>query len=353
MTNLNKSEHAEDKKIEEIKFYNQQYKLYFIDKHKDKIQDYNFYRRLFNLSKELEEELGRDLCDFSVEHINQIISAMQPSTSAAAAKNIAMIKRYLVHAAQDGEKMTNIIQINRLTHDAVQFLPSNPKYFISEAELQLSEDSCMNAQDAFLFRAVFEGIGGAEMIELRSLKMKDIDTDKNLVTIDLENYNKNRTVRVSERFVDIAMKAYNQTAYVLNNGEDVDEDFRRINSDYQLEPSVYILKKSNIGRIKHDEPVANPTIYKRLNTIKDFQSFKSIDKYYLKFNNIYKSGALFAGAKYIAEREMDIDNLSQSEWTEVVRFIKNTYLDLPVDPKNILTTDNIKELYAEEGRMVV
>lgn len=191
------------------------------------------------------------------------------------------------------------------------------------------------------------------MVELRNLKMKDIDVDNNLVTIDLKDYNKNRTVKVSDRFIDIAVKAHNQTAYVLNNGEDVDEDFRRVNSDYQLEPSIYILKKSNIGRIKHDEPVANPTIYKRLNTIKDFQSFKSIDKYYLKFNNIYKSGALFAGAKYIAEREMDIDNLSQSEWAEVVRFIKNTYLDLPVDPKNILTTDNIKELYADRGRIVV
>ena len=326
-------------------FYNADYKLTFLDKHSDKPQDYNFYKRLFIQAKELEEEYNRDLCNFSGEDISEVIASLHPSTSAAAAKNIAMIKRYLIHAAQDGEKMTNIIQINSFTHSAIKFIPTNPKYYISEYELQLIEDSCINPQDAFLFRAVFEGVLGTDMIELRKLKISDIDEERNIVNINLKDYNKNRNIEVSNRFVDLAYKAYNQKTYILNNGEEVHEDFRRTNADYTLEESDYILKKSNIGRIIRNEPITKPTLYKRLGSIKNFQTFKSIDKYYLKFNNIYKSGAIWKAAKYIEERKMEIESMDKHDWNEVAMFVANTYQDLPTNIKSVINEENITELY--------
>jgi len=351
MTNLKNFEINKQKLIDDKLFYNAEYKVIFLEKHKDKTQDFNFYYRLFSNIKQIEEELGRDMYDFSRRDIEGVVSQMHPSTSSAAAKIIAMIKRYLSHAAQDGEKMSNIVQISSMVDMANSFMPNNPKFYISEAELQLLEDSCINPQDAFIFRAVFEGISGAEMIELRNLKMTDIDVYQNLVSVNLDNYNKNRTIRVTDRFIDLAVKAYDQKVYILNNGEDVSEDFLRANTEYELEDSGYIMKKSKIGRAIKDAPVTTPTLYKRFNNIKTFQSFKTIDKYYLKFNNIYKSGAIWYAARYLEEKEITIKKLNDEKLKEVSRHVKNVYQDLPVDIRKIVNLDNIKELYVEKGKI--
>lgn len=352
MTNLDKFIHEKQSIIDEELFYNPEYKLDFLEKHKEKIQDFNFYYRLFLNIKHLEEEQGRDLYDFSRRDIEDIVSQMKPSTSSAAAKIIAMIKRYLTHAANDGMKMTNIIQIRSMVNMADRFKPNNPKYYVSESEIQLLEDSCINPQDAFIFRAIFEGVAGAEMIELRSLKMTDIDIYQNLVSINLKNYNKNRTIRVSDRFIDIAKKAYEQKVYILNNGEDVSEDFMRVSTAYDLEDSGYIMKKSFIGRMIKDAPVTNPTLYKRFNNIKSFQSFETIDKYYLKFNNVYKSGAIWYGAKYIEEKEIPIKEIDDKKIKEIEKHVKNVYQDLPVDVRPIINMKNIEELYVEKGVVI-
>ncbi|TCI26680.1 hypothetical protein EVJ32_04715 [Exiguobacterium sp. SH5S4] len=353
MTNLENFETNKQKLLDDDLFYNAEYKLDFLDKHKTKTQDFNFYYRLFINVKEKEESLGRDMYDFSRRDIEDVVSGMHPSTSSAAAKIIAMIKRYLTHAAQDGEKSSNIVhQVGKLTDMANSFLPSNPKFYVSEAELQLLEDSCMNPQDAFIFRAIFEGVLGAEMTELRNLKMSDIDIHQNLVSINIADYNKNRTIRVTERFIDMAVKAYEQKVYILNNGEDVSENFMRANTEYELEDSGYIMKKSHIGRMIKDAPITTPTLYKRFNNIKAFQSFETIDKYYLKFNNIYKSGAIWYGARYIEEKQIAIKKLTDDHMKEVARHVKNVYQDLPVDIKKIVNVENIEELYVEKGKII-
>lgn len=103
-------------------------------------------------------------------------------------------------------------------------------------------DEFINAQDKFIILALFNGIMGEDMIELRELKVKDIDFEKNIINVA------GKEVKMDAKFASIAKEAIEQKTYIFQNSDSIhaSEDYE-INTDSEYVVRVKPTGKNNQG----------------------------------------------------------------------------------------------------------
>lgn len=106
------------------------------------------------------------------------------------------------------------------------------KGIYSESEVITMINELVNAQDKFIIMALFNGISGEDMIELRELKTSDVDFEKN--TINLPD----RVVNMDAKFAKITKEAIEQKIYLNNISDSI---YASEDSEFNMD-SEYILK---------------------------------------------------------------------------------------------------------------
>ncbi|WEG18574.1 hypothetical protein PQ478_08830 [Alkalihalophilus pseudofirmus] len=294
--------------------------------------------RLKALSND-EKRYNKDIYDFTRKEIIDTLYALELPSMSSARAYLSTVKSYIDWAIANGYVNSNINPVARVyTNVLDEIIDHTKKMFISEEELTEIEEKDLNNnyQDRVISRLIFEGVYGTKFSELAGIKLKDINTDTNEITIREGKFP--RTVQVSERLVNFLLKAASEDMYILANGlaESRAKEKKLIQNDY-------VIRAVDNGRIKdHNAPVSYMTLYTKLRHIKEITN-----KPYLTPTNIRRSGMLYMG--YLLYKENG--KLDKEEYNLIAEKFGTGKIGVNRDINNIagikefVTIDNIKSYY--------
>lgn len=212
-------------------------------KESDYSEDTKKYMRyiLFNedLVFKLEKKYNKDLCQFNLEEIKNVLGSFKSLSVDSVRKNRTVISKYIEYARLKNYISSNINFAQEITEDDLNNLiykiAAEYKY-ITEEELEDICDICINYQDEVIFRSVHEGIKGERLIELIKLIEEDIDKQNNMIRIN--NGKNKRKIKVSNKTIKAIEAALEQTIYT-SYGNTTAKEKNLVDTGYG-----YILKKT-------------------------------------------------------------------------------------------------------------
>jgi site-specific recombinase XerD len=322
--------------------YNPEVKERFLSQFENK-QTYDAYKRIFKISYELENMWSKDLVDFNLEEIKELLYSLNPLTFAASRSNISTVKNYIDWGMGYRTITGNINPLGGVTKDrkfVSEFVDKNVMLYISKHELDqlTNEDTgCKNAQDGFILSALFSGVSVHEICNLRK---KDVDYDDNILHL-MDNKGNKRDLKVDRDCIALARKAANETEYLKKNGEaELTENQVPIT---MLVDNEYVIRVAATKNTAPMSAVSPHVIYRRLSTIGEL-----FENPYLTSTNIYRSGQIYMGY-LLFKRDQALDKDQYIEIMEHYQMPKTKngkyefYMWSPL--KDWINMENIKRLY--------
>lgn len=288
-------------------FYNNDVKNRFLNQFTNE-KTKEVYKRVFDKSRYLEIENGKDLFDFDEYDLNLLLeSYISPKTKQSARTYGNIISSYIDWAIDKGYSKNKVF--NRI-HDRQEYFNSfankQNSLYLSKDEIDAIIFRLVNAQDSFIIQALFDGIQGRKVSELTLLTREQVDNafkNNNIITLIDGDGNK-REVKLDNKTLELAVMASNEVEYYKKNGE---VDYLDPSKEtIRLKESKYILKPTSTS-VKHDEdkPISHYTVYNRLEMIKSLDEFKEY-KDALSTKNIVRSGMLYEAKKMLdSGQELD------------------------------------------------
>jgi integrase len=268
--------------------YEPERKERFLNQYKE--ATYKTYKRIFKQSYMLESMWGKDLVDFNLEEIKELLASLNPLTKSASRSNISTVYNYIEWGMGDRTTNSNLNPLTGVKNDKAfieSFVDKNVMIYISKDELDLltNEDTgCKNAQDGFIFVALFSGM---TVHELCNLKKRDIDYDENVLHLTDEK-GKKRELKVDRDCIALARKAANETEYLKKNGE---ADTRPNQTDRTpLIDNDYVIR---VGTTRNASPMSTvlpSVIYRRIASIAELWENPMMTS-----KNIFRSGQIYMG----------------------------------------------------------
>lgn len=314
-------------KVEE--FFNNEIKQKFLSQFPETTQV--TYGRIFTKSSVMEKNLNKDIYDFNYKELFNFLNTLNPLTNASSRSNGRIVSSYIYWAVSQGLKKNGINPFATTKQEWFdQFVDKTVRIMISESEMMQVEDFCYNAQDAVIFRLIFEGVQGKECRELSNLKWSDVDRDTNILTL-FDGDNK-RELHVSNRCIRMIEEAFKQTQYLKRNG-DMDDPNGNLRDYTDLVQNNYILRSSVTRTHAFAEGVNKHTIYRRISGIKEAFGFP-----HLTVKNIARSGMLKMGKDLLEE----YGELNKDLYERIAKkFGVNNYWYV----SEFVNEDTIKEVY--------
>lgn len=324
------------------KMYNEEIKesflQYLIDEEGYTEETVNVFKFVFYNSYDTEDILQKDLYDFNMNELKQVLLAENKSTVNSVRASASRLKKYIDWAIRTGLTNSNINPMDMFTtKDYEDCVDKSRKLFISEDELIEIEDKLVNYQDKVILRLLFEGANGYEVSELINLKKYDVDyANKRLRLYD--DKNGERFITVSDRCLDIIEKAINEKVYYARNGE---KESKHGKSEYPYYETDHIIKNVLTGRTRGEAD--KNVIYRRMYMIKEL-----FDMPYLTIKNIWRSGMIkIAVDLYKEEGELTNKQLAKiAEQFGLGKIINNGHETYNYHAmRQFINRDNILDLY--------
>ena len=296
----------------EDKMYNEEIKNMFLSKYQE--STHRIFKRLFNRSYFIEEKLSIDLYNFNLQQIEEVLYNVNPSTLNSCISVISMLNTYIDWGIIEGLRDSNINPLRNIDPSVYRdYIDDTLKTYITDKELRLIEDFCNNAQDAVIFRLLFEGVCGKNLIELRNIKNNDINYNKN--QIKLNDGNNSRIIQVSDRCMDLVKEAQEEDKYIKANGEfDTDKEWLKI---IPLNTTDYLLRSCKTNLKHENDTIKYASLYHRIKTITQLLGHNDINP-----KKIWHSGIYHLYEKYITEGK-PIDN----DFYDMLSYKYNTSVD--------------------------
>jgi hypothetical protein len=314
--------------------FNSVLKKQFLDNYPDNSQP--IYQRVFGRSEEVEIALLKDLYEFNLDEIEKVLEVLEPKYISTARTNGRIISAYINWATQQGLRDDGKNPLDEVQNPFFeQFVgESNLLPFITNEDLNHLESFCENAQDAVIFRLLFEGVQGKENAEIRNLRNENgmIDWDYNkLILIDMDGTQ--RTLQVSERCMHLIEEALSEMTYYKRNGNTENEAPSNVRGYTDLVDSNFVIRSSVTKTDSINKPVDKYVIYRRIALIGELFTIPNLNA-----KNIVRSGMLYMGYKLLQERS----KLDKEAYVEIAkRFKINTMPAL----REIVNEETISELY--------
>ncbi|STO12768.1 site-specific tyrosine recombinase XerD [[Flavobacterium] thermophilum] len=324
------------------KMYNKEIKesflQYLIDEEGYTEETVHVFRFVFYKSYDVEDILQKDMYDFNMSELKQVLLNANKSTLNSVRSFASMMKKYIDWAIRIGLTNSNINPMDMFTaKDYEECIDKSKKLFISEDELIEIEDQLVNYQDKVILRLLFEGANGYEVSELINLKKYDVDyTNKRLRLYD--DKNGERFITVSDRCLDIIEKAINEKVYYARNGE---KESKHGKSEYPYYETDHIIKNVLTGRTRGEAD--KNVIYRRMYMIKEL-----FDMPYLTIKNIWRSGMIkIAVDLYKEDGELTNKQLAKiAEQFGLGKIINNGHETYNYHAmRQFINRDNILDLY--------
>lgn len=288
------------------------------------------HERLFLVSALTEEKANKDLYNFNLSEIKDILTDLKPLSLAASRQNASNISVYIRWAIGEGLRSNNInpLEGQTTTEWLEQFVIKTIPPYISERQLQLIENLCENYQDKIIFRLLFEGVQGKGCAELINLKKEDVNFETGMLQLkDIDN--SIRELKVSHRAIDFIKAALQETTYLKKNGKMSEDNY--LKRDFDLVMNDFVIR-NNLTRTDNIDQIDKHTIYRRIKVIRDLMGFPR-----LTVKTITASGMIKMG-KDLLERDGQLEKKQYQEICE--RFdIKTNWSTL----KPVVNLENIKK----------
>lgn len=253
------------------------------------------YLRILHNAKTVEKDRAKDLYDFTSDEVLSFLSSLNPMTTASVRSAASIVRIYIDWAIRQG--FTNTHPLDKLygTDWQQRLININEKLYLSEEEIPGMEgmNSCVNAQDAVIFRLLFEGVCGKGYSELVNLRKRDVDfTSK---TINLINEKRNRRqLQVSDGCLDLIKRALTEELYIKGNGG---ANLALNQREYlALVPSDYILRTSHTSA-GLQKGVIPSTISRRTKHMAEFFGWPKVTP-----KNVHRSGMIYMAKNLLSER---------------------------------------------------
>ncbi|MED4730973.1 hypothetical protein P9597_23130 [Aneurinibacillus migulanus] len=286
-------------KVYEDILYNEDKKNKFLSQYNKQTQ--TIYRQSFIQSRLEEERLEKDLGEFNLSEIEELMYAFNPLTIAASKARASVIRTYIDWYISNGymeKAQTNINPMSTIDAETwyEKFVNKEEVLYYSEEQIRAAVDNAVNYQDKAIIQLLFEGAAGKWLSELRNLKEEDIDWDNSILTLydsdeGIRNEETKRLFFASDKLMSILEKAIAEKEYQKKNGT---TEARNPVSD--LLENGYVLKPART-RNEYEERIEQHVIYRRLSVLAELY-----DMPYLRAKNITRSGMLWM-AKQILDRD--------------------------------------------------
>ncbi|MXQ55000.1 site-specific integrase [Shimazuella alba] len=298
------------------------------------------YNRIFVVTHKYEEDLGKDLNRFSLEQLEKILYDFEANNRHTIESYARIISSYLNWCVQQGILKNN--PLSKLTSSDFDKYVSDQEVFLSEKQLRRYEDQCTNYQDAVIFRLLFEGLSGNQHSEICNLKGSDVDFENN--SLHLINSLKvdekgfplkftERTIKVSDRAMELVRGAIDQKTYVKRNGL-MSTAASNVRDFHDLVENQYVVKAA-VTRNKEEVnvPTDRYVIFRRIRLITQILGVEHVNA-----KIIQRSGMLYLANQLVQDgEEITIDDLK----IVANRYNLKTYFNL----KSFLTLENIRKVY--------
>lgn len=292
-------------------FYNDNIKNDFLNQFKNEGTKH-VYRRIFDKSKHLEEENGKDLLDFDEVLLELLFeNYICPKTKQSARTYGNVIASYIQWGLDNGyrkniHKSNNIISILHERQDYfTSFVKDQHSLYLSKDEIEAILFRLVNAQDSFIIQALFDGIQGKKVSELTLLTEEQLEEavrNNNIITL-IDSDGNMRKIKLDDMTINLGRIASREPEYYKKNGQ---VDFLDASKEtIRLAKSKYVLKPTATSKERQGKPVSHYTVYNRLEMIKSLEEFEEY-KESLNTKNIVRSGMLYEAKKFLDEgKELD------------------------------------------------
>lgn len=262
--------------------FNQEIKERFLNEIDISQYPNRWWERVFEKSSMFEEKYNKDLLEFTAAEITEFYKFIDGSLETLIVMNLNLIKYgdwgLNNNMIMDGQNHFSEFD-NELLNRCVSQI-SLRKSIISLDDLRSLSNQFPNAQDKFLFWALFEGIKGKEYSDLTSLRMEDLN--ENACTATLAS---GKIVNVMREFINICYQA------------DKEEEYKSFDGTSHPKKCIdmgFIWKDKQIVTVHKDKSIYN-TIVRNIANL-------GLSKF-LSGNSIFQSGMIY----YLNQRALEND----------------------------------------------
>lgn len=317
-------------KYNENPIYKNEIKQKFLNEYTDSEKYREQFRLLFKKSFHLENVWGKDLANFSLFELVDLMYDIMPGTPSSSRHNESLIKFYINWAIDNGIRENKDNPLNTVSKDWHLDFVSDIDY-LSKFKVNEIIDRTANEQDAVIIQLLFDGVSGKELWEIRSLRPENIDWETGILSVeDLDK--EKREVKVTKQCLRLLEGAIKQTEYIPKNGN-IAENTRR--DKLQLIETGFVIKP-NITNNTHLQEVNEHVLYLRLRGLAEYLELKTLNSY----KKIQYSGMIWLG-KLLLDRYGKLD---REEYTIISEQFKVNILTV----EKIVNIEVINKIYGEQ-----
>lgn len=299
---------------------------------------YKAYSRVLKRASNIEEQLNKDLYNFNLYEISQIMKILAPSSIAAATSALTCVRGYIDWAIKNDLRDDNINPLSATMTDEFikSFVDSTNQYLFSYDEIISIIGRMANPQDSGLILCIFEGIMGREYSEIRNILKADIKDEENKIFVKEETSDGrliSREIEISDQLKSLLRRAALQDIYDKSNGNATG----KFTTGYLNEtPYVFRAIKSNL---KYNDAVRGSVVWNRIKAAAEWFGYP-----YLNPINIRNSGMIkYANDLYIATGKFEREEIT----AVCIKFGLSTRITTRLT-KDFLNLETINSIYSKE-----
>jgi len=322
-------------KIYEDGFFNESHKEMYLKDLSEKT--YVSYARVLKRARYVEEQLGKDLYNFNVSEIEQLLTFMSPGSYSVSGGNINVIRTYIRWAIQQDLRVDNINPLDSVISDEFinKFIDTTNKKLFTEEEINTIVGGLQSFQDAAIIQCLFEGIMGHEYSEILNILKGDVDRDSTKLEVrnsPASGPMERRVAEVSPKLMNLLYSAANETEYLKFNGMS-NSKAQRI----ELIENEYVFRSVKL-RVVNYERASNHLVLRRIKSIREWYGYP-----HLTATGIKNSGMLkMARDLYVVNKTLTREDINKICKRFGANAIATTRLT-----KDFLNVDTIRSLYPE------
>lgn len=304
------------------------------------------YLRILSRAKTLEEQLNKDLYDFNIYEIENLMYYLNPKTLNSATSSISIIQNYIRWAIEQDLRSDNLNPLDAVFGDDFikKFIDTSNKVIFSEEEIKNIVGGLVNFQDSAIVVAIFEGILGKYCSELLNLTWKDIDLEKREILLKNDNKSdgyETRIFKVNEGslLLRYLQKAFEEKVYYKQNGNPSPNIKAQT---AELTESEYIFRNALLNTKESAGRADQHLILRRLRKISEWYG-----QPYFNAINIRNSGMLkMAKDLYLRDGELERKQYDEiCDRFNIQRNEKTGLYNIARIKKDFLNVSKIKEVY--------
>lgn len=255
------------------------------------------YGRVLKRASSIEAKLGRDLYDFNLGEIKQVLLLLKSTKMTTITATGIIIQNYIRWAIEQDLRVDNINPLDAVSSDEFyrKFLDTSEPILFSHDDIMDWVDECINHQDKLAILGIFEGIYGRQYSELLTLKMDRVrEVSSDTLSYEVELFNEtsdgskeSRVIPISNKLYNIMRIANNEEVNFKNNG--LEFEGMRNNKNY-LTKTDYIVRGAADARtgVEGSVPAASALINRRIKKISELYQVPTLTP-----TNIRNSGMLY------------------------------------------------------------